>query len=203
MSSHEIKALVPWALLLDKIGIDSGQRGRTRCLVHNGDNPASLSYDEKTGRAYCFSCNWHGDKIDFLQKVLAVDFKTALARLASIAGVQLDNYKQPSSAELRRIRAHRVALNSALNAYRGWQRQKFNELIAVKFHDMLPDLQAAEIAVRAIHRRPDLYSKAEQRFWSGQLSRLYDLHAKVEFQLDILSLRAEEESRFWWWRQEQ
>src|SRR5262245_49244808 len=161
MTPREIAALIPWSRVFEEVGTDLGRNGRTRCLVHNGDNPNAFVYNDTTGKAHCFSCSWHGDELDFLQKVLGVDFKTALALLARIAGVQLDRYHKPDLVDLQCARAHRAALNAARESYQTWQKQKFNELVAFKFEELLPAIEAAEIAYRALHRKPNLYTVDE------------------------------------------
>ena len=119
MNLREVATLVSWPRVLEEAGADPGRGGRTRCHLHGGDNPSSFSYDETIGRAHCFACEWSGDKIAFLQATLGLDFSTALARLAEMAGVRLSFHK-PDRAELARAKAHRNALEAARNAYETW-----------------------------------------------------------------------------------
>ncbi len=201
MIPREVAALVPWSRILEETGVDPGRRGRTYCPIHKGDNPHAFIFDGGNSRAHCFACGWHGDKLDFLQTVLGVDFKTALSRIAELAGVRLDNRKL-DPAELRRIRAHRVALDLARNAYGSWQRHKFHDLVKFKFQELLPEIEAAEIAYRALCRKPGLYSFAEQSSWIRHLGALYDQQAQIENDLDILVYREHEKTRMGWWREE-
>lgn len=198
MIPREIASLVSWSRVVEEVGVAPSRNRRTRCLVHDGDNPHTFIFDDESGRAHCFSCGFHGDKIDFLKKVLGVDFKTALARLAEMAGVRLDNCK-PNPRELRRAQAHRAALNAARNAYSQWRRHKFNQLVEIKFNRLLLGLQAAEAAYRALCRRSGLYSTSDAHFWIGRLGALYNKQAQLENDLDILFYRENEEACFQWY----
>src|SRR5437879_2147535 len=122
-NASEIARLVPWSRVLEDVGAEPG-RGRTSCLIHRGANPSSFSYSESTGKAHCYGCGWHGDRVDFLQVALGLDFKTALARLASMAGVNLSNLRKPSNLELARAKAHRTTLAAAKQAYGQWLRRR-------------------------------------------------------------------------------
>lgn len=202
MTPREIQSLVSWLRVLQEVGVDPGHHGRTCCPIRGGDNPQAFVYKDDKGRAHCFSCGFHGDKLDFLQTVLAVDFRTALTRLAAIAGVNLEDFCKLNSRELERARAHRAALNAARDSYRAWQRQKFNDLVEFKFQELRLEIEAAEIAYRSFYRRPGLYTFAEQIFWTARLGQLYDRQSQLENDLDILVYRANEKARFQWWRQE-
>jgi archaellum biogenesis ATPase FlaH/5S rRNA maturation endonuclease (ribonuclease M5) len=59
------------------------------CFFHDDHNP-SLSLNLETGFFNCFACGAKGDIFSFYQRKYAVDFKTALAELAKIAGIQPD-----------------------------------------------------------------------------------------------------------------
>ena len=203
MTPREIAALVPWSRVLEEAGVDPGHRNRTRCAIRNGNNASAFVYNEDRGTAHCFSCSWHGDKIDFLQAVEGVDFKTALARLAEIAGVQLNKYRKPDSTELRHARADRAALDAARDSFKIWQRQKFNQLVDFKFQELLPAIEIGEIAYRSLCRAPDFYPLAEQKYWISKLGELYDQIAKVELSFDYLILREYESERLGWWKREE
>lgn len=91
MDIEELKTMVPMESLLSSLGFEPGRKGRTRCLVHGGDNPTSLSYNSDTW--HCFSCGRGGDKIDLVMEALGVDFQGAVRHLAGCAGISTKDVK--------------------------------------------------------------------------------------------------------------
>ena len=58
-----------------------------RCPFHDDKNP-SLSVNVKSGLFNCFACPATGNFFDLYMKVKSVDFKTALADLEKVAGIE-------------------------------------------------------------------------------------------------------------------
>lgn len=52
MNASEIATLISWSRVLVEVGVDPGRGGRTRCPVHNGDNPIAFSYYDQIGKAH-------------------------------------------------------------------------------------------------------------------------------------------------------
>lgn len=48
--------------------IDFNRAGFSRCIWHN-EKTASMKYDHRRNRVYCFGCNRHGDVIDVVQEL--------------------------------------------------------------------------------------------------------------------------------------
>src|SRR5688572_15540340 len=69
-----------------RTGHDLGRNGRTRCPLHGGKNRTAFSFDESNGLFNCFSCGEKGDKVNFVQKLLRVDFREALHWLDASVG---------------------------------------------------------------------------------------------------------------------
>jgi hypothetical protein len=201
LSPQEIAGCVPWSAVLSDTGIDPGHHGRTYCGVHHGDNLTSFAYNEGTGRAHCFACDWSGDKIAFLRTVLRCDFKTALARLATIAGISLGTYRQPSREKLVHAHAHRTALAAARQAYASWQRRQLVKSTD-RYRELIAESEIAEAAYRQLCRMPHLYSDAEAQYWIERLAAIYDELAPLEWDLDIITYSEYEEARFNWWQKE-
>lgn len=86
-----------WNSIFTRLGLPEPRRGRAKCPLHNGDNPSSLSLDERGERYYCHSCGQGGDKIAFLMKVLETDFRGALDFL----GMQPGRPQARTAATLR------------------------------------------------------------------------------------------------------
>jgi hypothetical protein len=200
-SPREIAALVPWGRVLHEVGAKSGRYGRAFCLLHGGDNPTSFTYSDLTGRARCFACGWSGDKLAFLEAALRCDFRTALSRLAAIAGISLNSYRPPSRRELIHAHAHRIALAAAQEAYNFWQGRKLVELTDY-YRDLIIDREIAEAAYRQIYRRPDHYSEREAQWWIARLAAIYNEFALLEWKLDIITFSDKKQTRFNWWREE-
>lgn len=62
------------------------------CPFHNEKTP-SFSVNEEKGFYHCFGCGEHGDIISFTMKHNNMDFKSAIAELANMAGLKMPDYK--------------------------------------------------------------------------------------------------------------
>ncbi|QOD38747.1 DNA primase [Candidatus Wolbachia massiliensis] len=58
------------------------------CPFHHEKTP-SFSVSNTRGLYYCFGCSAHGDVFEFISQTEGLNFKEALERLASVAGVEL------------------------------------------------------------------------------------------------------------------
>ena len=145
------------------------------------------------GRYWCRQCGRRGDALQYLRDFHGLTFAEAKRALG------LDT-APPSRAETKRRRTHRVALAAARAAYRSWERRR---LIALtdQYRELSTGREVAEIAYRAISRRPDLYSEQERR-WVVTLATVYDRLAVLEHELGILTYRQHEAGRFAWWLEE-
>jgi hypothetical protein len=104
------KQLLPsWPEILGQLGEPAPRRNRTKCPIHGGDSPTSLSLSEDKGVFHCFVCGAKGGKLDFVQQVQKCDFKDALAFL----GIQTNSKPpKPDPAVIRQ--------RAALEAIRAW-----------------------------------------------------------------------------------
>lgn len=201
MTPREICSFVPWSRVLEEAGTDPGRGNRICCPVHGGDNPTSFACNDQAGTAHCFACGWGGDKIDFLQTTLSLDFRAALARLADMAGVRLDGFKRPSNVEMTSARAHKIALQSAQQSYDHWRRKKFIALCDTRWGaELVAEISDAESAFRQLSLCPDLYTEEEAQWGITRLASLYDQFATLEYSLDLLTYREHEAERFLWWK---
>jgi phage/plasmid primase-like uncharacterized protein len=150
------------------------------------------------GRGWCRQCNWKGDSIQLLRDRDGLSFREAKRRLGLDSSV-------PSRQAQKLATVHSFALATAKQAYHDWQRQQLME-ITDQLRLLSDELAVAEIAYRAIHRRPDLYSETEQSFWVQTLASLYDRHGALEHHLevalDVLTYDKHQAARFAWWQQE-
>ena len=71
------------------------------CPFHNEKTP-SFSVNEEKGFYHCFGCGEHGDIIGFTMKTNNMDFRAAIAELASMAGLKLPEYKPRDPATVAR-----------------------------------------------------------------------------------------------------
>ncbi|MCQ2562238.1 MAG: CHC2 zinc finger domain-containing protein [Alphaproteobacteria bacterium] len=62
------------------------------CPFHNEKTP-SFSVSEEKGYYHCFGCGAHGDIISFVMQTENMDFKSAIAKLAEMAGIKLPEIK--------------------------------------------------------------------------------------------------------------
>lgn len=202
MNSRELSSLIPWLTILQDVGAAPGRYSRTCCPLHDGDNSTSFTFSDKTGKGHCFSCGWHGDKIDFLKGALGIDFKTALARLANLAGVQLTSYHKLDRTTLTKARAHRTALSSAREAFKHWQRETF-----LNFSDEYREVnnrprQQLESAFRDSCLYLERMTDEQSRQIAQDLGELYDRLGPLEWDLEVLTLPQHEARRFLWWQEE-
>jgi phage/plasmid primase-like uncharacterized protein len=148
----------------------------------------------ENGRGWCRQCGWKGDAIQLLRDRDKLSFSEAKHVLG------LDH--SPVSRQIRaRAKAHSFALATAKTAFFDWRRQRLIELTEL-YRILVSEQKVAEIAYRAIHRRPDLYTDEEQRFWTHTLASIYDRITALEHDLDILTCRENEEACFTWWQGE-
>lgn len=71
------------------------------CPFHNEKTP-SFSANEEKGFYHCFGCGEHGDIISFTMKHNNMDFKSAIAELANMAGLKMPDYKPRDPNIVRR-----------------------------------------------------------------------------------------------------
>jgi len=109
-SIQDIKSQLPLRELLLQFGFPpprSPRRYRSRCLLHQGDNPTSFSADLAHDRWHCFSHSHGGDQFDLIQEARQCSFHEAVRWAAERVGVVLPtNGRKPSpvSAAMRRLR---------------------------------------------------------------------------------------------------
>ncbi|QDV42497.1 DNA primase [Stieleria neptunia] len=79
-----------------------GKRVWTNCLFHQDRKPSMALHQLPSDdwRYRCFSCGATGDVFDLVQKVDACDFRTALEKVASMAGVTLPKRRKKSEPKL-------------------------------------------------------------------------------------------------------
>ena len=62
-------------------------KNRSSCLLHDGDNVSSFSWNDET--FYCFACLAQGDKIKLIELTKGFTFKQAVKFLAKLTGIEL------------------------------------------------------------------------------------------------------------------
>jgi hypothetical protein len=153
----------------------------------------------ENGYGWCRQCHWKGDSIQLLRDRDHLTFQEALRQL------RLD-YAVPSRQVRRLASVHSLALAKAKDAYRTWQRKRVTALTDHLLF-VAGELAIAEAAYRQIHRRPDLYTDEERRYWTRTLGTLYDRHAALtdhlEHALDVLTYERNEADRFAWWQEQE
>lgn len=79
----------------------AGRNLKGLCPFHNERTPSFIVSPDKN-IYHCFGCNAGGDIFEFVMKMDGMDFREALERLASQAGVDLSKYERgPSNAKLK------------------------------------------------------------------------------------------------------
>lgn len=89
---------------MHRIGEPQPRRGRARCPIHNGDSPTSLSLSEEKGVYHCHVFHSSGDKLDFVQRTMGINFVGALSML----GLKAGKHPKPDPAIVRQRAAIRI-----------------------------------------------------------------------------------------------
>ena len=81
---ESIKANVAPADAAKMYGLSVQRNGMARCPFHNDTHPSMKLYDD---HFYCFACGAHGDVIDLTAKLLGLNFRETVHRLAVDFGI--------------------------------------------------------------------------------------------------------------------
>ena len=81
---ESIKTNVAPADAAKMYGLSVQRNGMARCPFHNDTHPSMKLYDD---HFYCFACGAHGDVIDLTAKLLGLNFKETVHRLAVDFGI--------------------------------------------------------------------------------------------------------------------
>jgi DNA primase len=158
--------------IMEREGIELRQRGRdlwAPCPFHTEKTP-SFKVSPERQSFYCFSCNEHGDVIDFIQKLHGVSFRDALTTLGIIPGKLLP--VDPEKERQRRL----------LQDFRQWTRRRLAELSREirqcraiidmggpdRLHvtaDFVEDMQAAEMQIEVLQNGSD---EEKYELWGAQ-----------------------------------
>lgn len=184
--ANEIAALVPMDTLISELGFSLNMRTRrTRCLIHGGDNPTSLSWTED-GLWHCFSCGRGGDKFKIIMEVRRCSFRIALSYLAGLAGVEPPHSVSASLPwEFVKRREAQAIAEQAAAALAVRERQ----LIVDLSEDLIQLVKLRESVterMRAIQRGDlERFSGEEKIAWEAL--ELCALLPEIEAALDILT----------------
>ncbi len=126
-ATDEIKARIDIVDLISQSGVKLRKSGRNYtgfCPFHaNKHTPAFVVWPE-TGTWRCFGeCNEGGDIFKFVMKKEGIDFREALRRLATQAGVELPTYRTEAPEQKEAHENLRKLLEDALIFYAGQLRQ--------------------------------------------------------------------------------
>jgi DNA primase len=81
-----------------------GKQATGLCPFHNEKSPSFHVYDDDEPHYHCFGCGAHGDAITFVMQTEGLEFRDAVERLASEAGLEV-----PKDTPQERERAERQA----------------------------------------------------------------------------------------------
>ncbi|MGH7860724.1 MAG: DNA primase [Candidatus Dormibacteraceae bacterium] len=120
-----------------------------RCPFHQEKTP-SFAVNEQKQSWFCFGCDEGGDMFTFVEKIEKIDFKQALAKLAEMAGVELEDERGPER-ERARTRRSVIELNG----------------LAVQYYEYLLHSTPAGEAARALLQRRGVEEETARRFGLG------------------------------------
>ena len=95
MRAEQIKQLVTIRQALEAAGVEVDRKGYACCPFHAEKSPSLKIYD-KTNSFHCFGCGASGDVINFFAALNHTNFKTTIAEIQRIFGIneELDYSKQ-------------------------------------------------------------------------------------------------------------
>lgn len=79
----------------------SGSQYKANCPFHQEDTP-SFFVDDAKGLYHCFGCDAGGDWIDLVRHTRHVEFYESLYVLAAEAGIEIEKYERPLTADEKR-----------------------------------------------------------------------------------------------------
>jgi hypothetical protein len=172
------QVLPSWGAVFRLIGEPQPRRGRARCPIHDGDSPSSLSLSEEKGVYHCHACHSSGDKLDFVQRTMGINFVGALSML----GVKAGKPPKPDPTVVRQ--------RAATGIIRDWCRQTARQL------------RNEYLMRHRIERCAKQKLVVDSESLTGwELLRIaYDGAAKNEFLLDEIGLCRTDDERLHAWR---
>lgn len=102
---EDIKSRIDLADLISSYGISVKHSGATQkacCPFHTEKTP-SFNINVAKGFYHCFGCGESGDVISFVMKYEALDFMSAVRKLAGICGVKIEEREDPDAVRRKRL----------------------------------------------------------------------------------------------------
>lgn len=81
-----VRESIPMREAAEHYGLRFNRAGFAVCPFHNEKTPSFKIHNE---RGHCFGCGWHGDVIDFAQRILGTDLDEALRSLIRDFGLNI------------------------------------------------------------------------------------------------------------------
>lgn len=153
-------------------GVDFDRKNWALCPFHN-DKHASMSF--KAGRYRCWSCEAHGDSVDFVKRLFGLSAMDALQRLNSDFALDLPIGKPASPKQKAEARRQRE-IAKAHKKFEEWRKNLLSNLAAA--------YRVGFLALKS-ERTPDQYSAQEA--YSVRFSAIF------EYLMDTLSDGSPEE----------
>lgn len=140
--------------LCDAEVIPAGNQHKMLCPFHDEQTPSFYLNDAK-GVMHCFACDAGGDYIDLVRQVRHVEFFEALYVLAAEAGIDIEQYERPLTAQEKQKESLRQAVE---------------EWIKSLPFDVSRVSDAPEsMAPRIVEQRPDFLQDQEYYLFKGVL----------------------------------
>lgn len=119
-------------IISDYIKIDkAGSSYKARCPFHNEKTPSFYISPDK-GIYKCFGCGKSGDIFSFVEEYEGIEFKDALKKLASRAGVVLSNKKEKRE-DIEKNKIKKKLEDIHLHTTFFWQRELYENKEAIKY----------------------------------------------------------------------
>ena len=93
--AEQVKAAVPMRAAAERYGFSPDRGGYIACPFHADKTPSLKLYDRPGKGFYCYGCHTGGSVIDFVMKLLGLDFRAAAVRLATDFGILIDTEPRP------------------------------------------------------------------------------------------------------------
>lgn len=102
--AQQIINMLNMELVLNKYGIKINHNKMFHCPYHTDKSPSAKCYDKSF---YCFSCNRHGDLINFVQYLYNLNFQEGMDKIIDDFGLGLNsrgNYDKSKIIEMEKQR---------------------------------------------------------------------------------------------------
>lgn len=141
-----VREAVPMREAAEHYGLRFNHAGFAVCPFHSEKTPSFKIHD---GRGHCFGCGWHGDVIDFTQRLLGTDRDGALRALIRDFGLNIPLDRGLSIRERQQLYSQMARLQAQRKRQRDEEQKALEEYRAALDLFILYDRWSREYAPKS------------------------------------------------------